>query len=53
MTDETRRQLELPINELDPEEHDTAVYPMEDIARRQLPLFESYEQVDLPLGTTT
>jgi hypothetical protein len=50
MTDETRRQLELPIEEGTPEDHDTGPLPYDDFARRQLPLFDPYEQVELPLG---
>jgi hypothetical protein len=49
MTDETRGQLELPIEEGTPEDHDTAPHPYDDFARRQLTLFDPYEQVDLPL----
>jgi len=53
MTDETRRQLELPIDEWEVDERDTTPNPILDLARRQLPLFDSYEQADLPFDSTT
>jgi len=53
MTDETRRQLELPMDEFDVDDRDTTPNPIEDFSRRQLPLFDSYEQVDLPLDSSS